>query len=419
MKKVGVAFLGLGEVGEGTYQILLQHREFFQRTQNIDLVVEGVLGCDRKRAQALGIPAEKIAANIAEIVCNAEVDVVVETTDSVAEARENVLYALNAGKTVVMSNRELLCKFYGDLQRAAKRHNAGLYYGAICAGIPAVRTLLDGVQSNAITEVMAIVNGAENDIFGIMAECGCGYEEAAEAAEKIGHGNTDPDGTQAAYQLAILASLAFHTRVPYTKVFRESAANLSAEDIYAGEELGYRLKPLAIAKQTAAGIEVRVHPAFVGMEHPLASVGGNGTAVHLTGDCFGGLLLAGNGAGAKSAGSAVVSDIIYAATHTESKDSAIKIAATTEKDVKFVSDFSSAYYFRITLADRVGAAAKVASVFSKYNISIESSGLHPSEEGATLILVTGETHEAAVKNAVTKISGSGIANVESVLRVAF
>lgn len=419
MKKIGVAILGLAGVGGETYEILTRHGEFYRRTQHVEIAVESMLEGDEALAAALGVPAEKIAANIAEVVCNADVDIVVVTVGGTTSAREYVLDALNAGKTVVTSNGELFCKFYSELDRAAKRHNAGLYYGAGCAGgLPVVRTLLDGVQSNEITSVAGVLGVAANEMLARM-ENGCTYEEARAAAGALGYGEAElaaaAEGYDAAYQLSILASLAFHVKVPLAKVFREGIAGISAEDIAGGREFGYRVRFLSVARQTPSGIEARVHPALVKAGGALAETE-RGAAVRLTGDGMGELLLLGKDAGKRTAGSAVVSDILYAAAHSEGKVSTLKTGVNAE-DIRFVSDFSGAYYFRITAAEPAGALAKLTALFAKYGIAVERIEQRGDGTGAEIFLITGGTHELAVKNAVTRLNASGVGKVECVLRI--
>lgn len=422
MKKVGVAILGLGVVGGGTYEILTKNREFYQRTQNVDIVVESVLELNRERALKLGVPAEKIMSNIAEVVCNPDVNIVVEVIGGIDAAREFVLAALNAGKTVVTSNKELFCKYSHELERAAKHQNAGLYFEASCVGgVPIIRTLLDGLQANNITSMMGIINGTTNYILTKMSNEGVSYEDALKEAQTLGYAEADPtadvEGFDAAYKLSILSSLAFHTKVPFSKVFREGITGVTKEVIADGKELGYRLKLLAIGKQTDSGIEVRVHPTFVRTEHPLAAVNDSFNAVYLTGDAVGDVMLYGRGAGALPTGSAIVSDIIYAATHAESRYSTFKNTANADKDVHFPSDFSSAYYLRIKVSDRTGVLAKIAALFAKYNISIEEMLQKGEGDTASVTIVTHETRELAVRNAVSKINALEVASVESVLRV--
>ncbi len=423
MKKVGVAILGLGVVGSGTYRILTENREFYQETQGVDFVVESVLEINKARALELGIPEEKIASNIAEVISNPDVNVVVEVIGGVGAARTFVLAALNAGKTVITSNKELFCKYSHELERVAKHQNAGLYFEASCVGgVPIIRTLLDGVQSNKISSMMGIINGTTNFILTKMINDGASYAEALQTAQQLGYAESDPtadvDGFDAAYKLSILASLAFHTKVPFSKVFREGIAQVSPEDIADGKELGYCLKLLAIGKRHGHHVEVRVHPTFVRKEHPLASVNDSYNAVFLTGDSVGDVMLYGRGAGALPTGSAIVSDIIYAATHADNRYSTFKNTATADKDIKFVSDFKSAYYLRFTVSDQTGVLSKIASIFGKHGISIFEVQQKKSDEGKmTLIIVTHETHELAVRSAVSKINALEVAAVESVIRV--
>ena len=425
MKKVGVAILGLGVVGGGTYQILTQHREFYQRTQDVDIVVESVLELNRERARSLGVPEEKIASNIAEIVSNPDVNIVVEVIGGIDAAREFVLAALNAGKTVVTSNKELFCKYSHELERAAKRQNAGLYFEASCVGgVPIIRTLLDGVQANVITSMMGIINGTTNYILSKMTGEGSSYEDCLKEAQRLGYAEANPtadvEGFDAAYKLSILSSLAFHTKVPFSKVFREGITGVSKEDIADGKTMGYVLKLLAIGKQSPEGIEVRVHPTFVRKDHPLAAVNDSFNAVYLTGDSVGDVMLYGRGAGALPTGSAIVSDIIYAATHSENKYSTFKNTANADKDVKFVSDFKSAYYMRLTVEDRAGILAKIASIFSKNGISIVEMVQKPARADGKvpLVLITHETKELSVRAAVAKIDAlEEVGHVDTVLRV--
>ena len=425
MKQVGVAILGLGVVGGGTYQILTEHREFYQRTQDVDIVVESVLELNRERARSLGVPEEKIASNIAEIVSNPDVNIVVEVIGGIDAAREFVLAALNAGKTVVTSNKELFCKYSHELERAAKRQNAGLYFEASCVGgVPIIRTLLDGVQANVITSMMGIINGTTNYILSKMTDEGSSYEDCLKEAQRLGYAEANPtadvEGFDAAYKLSILSSLAFHTKVPFSKVFREGITGVSKEDIADGKTMGYVLKLLAIGKQSHDGIEVRVHPTFVRKDHPLAAVNDSFNAVYLTGDSVGDVMLYGRGAGALPTGSAIVSDIIYAATHSENKYSTFKNTANADKDVKFVSDFKSAYYMRLTVEDKAGILAKIASIFSKNGISIVEMVQKPARADGKvpLVLITHETKELSVRSAVAKIDAlEEIAHVDTVLRV--
>ena len=425
MKTVGVAILGLGVVGSGTYRILTEHREFYRRTQDIDVNVECVLEINRERALALGIEPQKICGNIAEIVSNPNVDIVVEVIGGVEPAKSFVLAALHSGKTVVTSNKELFCKYWHELEKAAKRTNAGLYFEASCVGgVPVIRTLIDGMQANVVTSLTGIINGTTNYILTRMAKEGLDYRAALKEAQALGYAEKDPtadvEGYDAAYKLSILSSLAFHKKVPLEKIYREGISEISRQDIAYGEKPGYVLKLLAIGKNDGGNnIEVRVHPAFIRKDHPLASVGDSFNAVFLQGDSVGDIMLYGRGAGALPTGSAIVSDVIYAATHSENKYATFRNTQSAEPGVKFVTDFRSRYYIRLTVRDRVGILSKVAGIFSHYNISIVDFVQKGEEiENIPIILITHETGELSVRRAVEKIAQlDDVCEVNTVIRV--
>lgn len=424
-KKVGVAILGLGVVGGGTYRTLTEHKEFYLKTQQVEITVEAVLDKSAERLKELGVPEECIAKNIEEVLAHPGVDIVVETIGGIGVAKDFVTAALREGKTVVTSNKELICKFSHELERIAKRNRCGLYYEASCVGgVPIIRTLLDGVQANKIQSMMGIVNGTTNYILTKMTYEGADYADVLKEAQKLGYAEANPtadvDGYDSMYKLSILSSMAFHTKIPYTKIFREGISGISAKDIAYGRELGYTLKLLAIGKNSERGVEVRVHPTFIPNSHPLAGVNDSFNAVYLTGDAVDDVMLYGRGAGALPTASAVVSDVIYAATHSDVKYSTFKNTATAESDVKFISDFSSAYYIRLSVEDKAGVLAKISGIFAKYGISIVELTQKPRTEGETnvpLIVITHKTTENSVRNAVAKVNATEFGKVESVIRV--
>lgn len=424
MKSIGVAILGLGVVGSGTYKILRDHREFYRQTQDVDITVESVLEINKQKALALGIEESKISDNIAEVVSNPNVDIVVEVIGGIEPAKSFVLTALHSGKSVVTSNKELFCKYWHELERAAKRTNAGLYFEASCVGgVPIIRTLIDGLQANQIRTLKGIINGTTNYILTRMAREGLGYQEVLKDAQALGYAEANPaadvEGYDAAYKLSILSSLAFHKKVPLDKIYREGITAIGQKDIAYGKDLGYTLKLLAIGKNGENGIEARVHPAFVKNNHPLASVNDSFNAVYLQGDSVGDIMLYGRGAGDMPTGSAIVSDVIYAATHNDVKYSTFKNTAGAEKGVVFVNDFRSRYYIRFTAKDRAGVLAKVAGIFAKYNISIVDLIQKGDEQDhIPIVLVTHETSELSLRRAVDKIRAlEDVVEVNSVIRV--
>ena len=425
VKKVGIAILGLGVVGGGTYQTLVDHHDFYVKTQQVDLTVEMVLDKSTERLDSLGIPAEARAKSIEEVIANPAVDIVVETIGGVGAAKAFVTAALREGKTVVTSNKELICKHSHELEEIARRTGCGLYYEASCVGgVPIIRTLLDGVQANRIQKMMGIVNGTTNYILTKMANEGADYSETLKEAQRLGYAEfdstNDVEGFDSMYKLSILSSMAFHTKIPHANVFREGITNVSGKDIAFGKELGYTLKLLAIGKNTDKGIEVRVHPTFISSSHPLASVNDSFNAVYMTGDAVDDVMLYGRGAGALPTASAVVSDVIYAATHSDVKYSTFKNQETAEKTTKFITDFESGYYLRLSVADEVGVLAKMTSIFAKCNVSvveIAQKGRATEESRVPLIIITHKTRENSIKKAIEKINETDYAKVESFVRV--
>ncbi len=424
-KKVGVAILGLGVVGGGTYKTLVNHREFYLKTQNVDIVVESVLDKNLARLKELGVPDECIAGSIAEVVTNPAIDIVIETIGGVGIAKEFVTMALKEGKSVVTANKEMISKCSHELERIAKRNSCGLYYEASCVGgVPIIRTLLDGVQANHITEMMGIVNGTTNYILTKMTQDGADYADALKEAQALGYAEFNPtndvEGFDSTYKLSILSSMAFHTKVPYTKVYREGITSVTAQDIAIGREFGYALKLLAIGKNGEKGVEVRVHPTFIPVAHPLAGVNDAYNAVYLRGDALDDIMLYGKGAGAFPTASAVVSDVIYAATHSEIKYSTYKNNATAEGNVKFISDFSTAYYLRLSFEDEAGVLAKISSIFAKHGVSIveiTQKAKKAGENRVPLVVITHKTHEQAIKSVTAKINATDFAEVQSLIRV--
>lgn len=423
MKKVGVAILGLGVVGGGTYKILTEHREFYKKNHGVDIIVEGVLEKNRERAISLGIDEGKIASNIAEICSNSDIDIVVEAMGGIEPAKAFVLAALNSGKSVVTSNKELFCKYSYELEKVAKKNCCGLYYEATCVGgVPVIRALLDNLQGNEILSLTGIINGTTNYILSKMADCGASYGDVLKEAQKLGYAEADPtsdvEGYDSVYKLSILSSICFHTKVPYTEIYREGITDVDIVDIRYGKQLGYALKLLAIGKNGDNGIEVRVHPALIKSSHPLASVDDSYNAVYIIGDGVENVMLYGRGAGALPTGSAIVGDIIYCATHNGNNYSTFINTEKADPAVKFIKNFESEYYLRLSVKDKAGVLTKITSHFSKHSISISQVIQEKSENGQVpLIILTHTTSECGVKKTVDELNALGVADVVSIIRV--
>lgn len=424
MKKVGVAILGLGVVGGGTYKILADNKQYFKESQGLDITVETVLERNVERAKSLGIDESAVASSIEEVVSNPAVDVVVEVIGGIEPAKTFVLRALKSGKTVVTSNKELFAKHWPELEAQAKLTNAGLFFEASCVGgVPIIRTLQDGMQANKILSLKGIINGTTNYILTKMSSQGSSYEEALKEAQQLGYAEFNPtadvEGFDATYKLSILSSLAFNTKVGIENVHREGITSITKEDIFYGKEMGYALKLLAIGKNTPKGIEVRVHPTYVSLDNPIATVNDSFNAVHLVGDAVGEIMLYGRGAGALPTGSAIVSDIIFAAKHTQYYYAYFENTADGNKRTKFVSDFTSKYFIRLTVEDSAGVLSKISGTFGKYNLSIKEVKQYSGVNGKVpVVIVTHETNESIVNKTLDKIKAlECVCSVDSLIRL--
>ena len=290
-------------------------------------------------------------------------------------------------------------------------------------GVPVIRALLDNLQGNKILSMMGIIKGTTNYILSKMSREGASYEEVLKEAQKLGYAEANPvsdvEGYDATYKLSILSSLAFHTKIPHTKIYREGITGISVEDIEYGKQFGYVIKLLAIGKNGDNGIEVRVHPAFIPCDHPLASVNDSYNAVYITGDSVEDVMLYGRGAGALPTGSAIVGDVIYCATHTNYRYSTFTNTENAAPSTKFIENFESAYYIRLEANNRTGVLAKVTSIFSRCGINVAQMIQKDGEGDAVpVIFVTHQTKEHSVNKAVEEINAiPEIAKVSAVIRV--
>ncbi|MDR1940240.1 MAG: homoserine dehydrogenase [Clostridiales bacterium] len=424
MKKTGVALLGLGVVGSGTYKIIVGQREKIKKIYGIDLSVEHILERDKSKAEALGISPSIVSTDIENILKNDDIKIVAEFFGGIEPAKTFLIKCLLKGKSVVTSNKELVCKHFKELEHAAKKGGAGLYFEASCVGgVPIIRTLTDAMQANDIKEIKGIINGTTNYILSSMSNDGIDYADALKTAQRLGYAEADPtadtDGYDAAYKLSILSSLAYDKHIPLECVYREGINKITAEDIAIGKEFGMTLKLLGISKNTDGKIEARVHPAFIDDNHPLASVKGSFNAVHLAGSNVGDIMLYGRGAGDLPTGSAIVSDIIFAAGKTTHRRFGFVDERVKRSDL--ISDFSSEYYIRMRVKDKAGTLSKISGIFGKFGVSITTVLQTPPTDAngdASLIFITHMTKEKAISAAIETIKKSDcVGEVCNVIRV--
>lgn len=425
MKKIGVALLGLGTVGGGTYRILRKNHELFRKNEGLDINVLHVIERNMKRVEELGVDPAIVSENIDDVVNNPDISIVCEFFGGIEPAKTFLIKSLEAGKSIVTANKELFSKHWPELEAAAKRGKAGLYFEASCVGgVPVIRTICEGMQANTVLSIKGIVNGTTNYILSAMSKEGTSYADALKKAQELGYAEANPsadvDGFDATYKLSILSTLAYHKKVPVERIYREGISEISTEDIAIGGSLGYTLKLLAISKNRNGKIEARVHPAFIKNEHPLASVSGSFNAVHMVGDSVGDIMMYGRGAGDLPTGSAIVSDIVYCAKQTKHAYLPFKNDGSS-RDCDFITDFESKYYIRLTAIDKCGTLGKISTVFGKNRVGITTVLQKDTvgENGTTdIIFVTHDTFESAVRKALKEISSlEGVKSVDAVIRV--
>jgi len=423
VKQVKVALLGLGVVGSGTYRILQNKREYIANNDKVEIEVVKVLEKNQERLKELKIPKSMVAKSIDEIVEDKNIQIVAEFFGGIDPAKTFLIKCLKSGKSIVTANKEMLAKSWSELEKAAREGNAGIYFEASCVGgVPVIRALTESMQGNNIVSLKGIVNGTTNYILSRMIKEKVDYATCLKDAQKLGYAEANPsadvDGFDAMYKNSILSSLAYKKRVPIDMIYREGISNISLEDMEAGTDMGYTLKLLAISKCIDGKIEARVHPAFIPSEHPLAQVQGSFNALFMHGDNVDDVMLYGRGAGSFPTGSAIVSDIVYAATVTEHRRYAWEEVLDIDKN-DFEYNFISKYYVRILVDDNEGILSAIAAVFSKNKISIKSLVQKDSKKkNVSIVFITHETREKSMKNALDEISQLvGVESVAAVIRV--
>ena len=421
MKSVGIAILGFGTVGGGTYNILAERKERIKEEYGVDITVKAIYVRNPKKAIANGAPQELVTSNFDDIITNSSIDIVAECIGGIEPAKTFLIESLKAGKNIVTANKELFAKHWGELEKYAQETKAGMYFEATCGGgIPVIRTLTQAMQANTLLQIKGIINGTTNYILTRMSNEGASYADVLADAQALGFAEADPtadvEGYDASYKLSILSSLAFNRFLPVELIYREGISNVQAEDIAIGKQLGYTIKLLAIAKLIDGKIEARVHPVFLKNSHPLASVSGSFNGVFLVGDNVGDIMLYGRGAGSLPTGSAVVSDIVFCARQIEHARYAEISDVIKKQDI--ITDFTSDYYMRMTVLDIPGVLSQITSIFADNNISITSMRQDAGEGVVSIVLVTHKSSENNIRKAIKEIESlSEVQKVNSVIRV--
>jgi homoserine dehydrogenase len=424
-RPIQIGLLGVGTVGGGIARLLAQKSAAIAAEIGRGIVVRRALVRDVSRSRSFELPTGILTTDPAEVLDDPEIDVVVEVMGSITPAYDYVKRAIAARKHVVTANKDLMATHGVELLQLAKQHGVDVYFEAsVGGGIPLIGVFRQDLVANEVHEIHAIINGTTNYILTRMAQDGADYAPAVAEAQELGYAekpdpSNDVEGVDAAYKLAILASLAFRTHVAPDAIYREGITRLRAADFRYARELGYVIKLLAIGKRHNASnagdaggaggtsrVEVRVHPTLVPHTFLLADVNGVFNAVHVKGDLVGNVLFYGRGAGAEPTSSAVVSDVIDVAHNLNAGVSnRIPFHYAGALPVRAMSELETRYYVRLWVVDRPGVLAKIAQVFGDHRISIASciQKESDSEAGAAeLVIVTHRALEADMQAALTE-----------------
>ena len=425
MENVQIALLGLGTVGTGVYKVLKAQKEEISHKVGTEIQLKKILVRNTKKAAEKLDDPSVLTTEWKSILEDPEISVVVEVMGGIEPARSYILDALHAGKSVVTANKDLLASHGKELMDASAEAKVDLLFEAsVAGGIPIIRPLKECLAGNQISEVMGIVNGTTNFILTKMAEEGMEFQEALALATELGYAESDPtadiEGLDVARKMAILASIAFHSRVTFADVYTEGITKITATDIRYAKEMGCDIKLLGMAKNTPEGIETRVQPMLIPSTHPLASVRDSVNAVFVHGDAVDDTMFYGRGAGELPTASAVVGDILDAVRNMVFHCRG-RIGCTCYKEIpmKKMENVSSAYFLRMQVENRSGVLANIAGVFGNNNVSISQIIQKSKKKNrAEIVVITDEVKEKNFQDSLAVISGmSAVGEISSMIRV--
>lgn len=416
-----VALLGGGTVGGQVARLLVENARDLEERIGAPVELTAVVVRDDTHPRE-GVP-DALLTTDAEGVAASGVDIVVEVMGGLEPARALIVRAMSAGSSVVTANKALLAADGATLYEAAARYGVDLYFEAAVAGaIPLLRPLRESLAGDRITKVMGIVNGTTNYMLTKMDEESVAYSDAFEEAETLGYLEADPsldiDGHDAAAKAAILAELAFHTRVTLEDVYCEGISRVTAEDVRAARQMGFVIKLLAVAELTGDGVIVRVHPAMIPRSHPLAGVRGAFNAVFIQAESAGEVMFYGRGAGGVPTASAVMGDLVTAARNRVTGGRGPGESTYAQLPVLPVGAAQTRYYVNLSVTDKPGVLASIASAFAENGVSIQVVRQDGHGDEAGLVVRTHRASDAALRTTVEQLAGlDTVRRVLGVMRV--
>ncbi|HNX93321.1 MAG TPA: homoserine dehydrogenase, partial [Syntrophomonas sp.] len=378
-----------------------------------------------EKCYALGLQPEQVTSDFTEILNDETINIVVELMGGMEPAYSFIIEAMKKGKHIVSANKDLIAVKGKELFATAEENQVDFYFEAsVAGGIPIVYPLKQSLAGNRILEVIGILNGTTNYILSKMSRESCDYQDALQEAQQMGYAEADPsadvEGMDAARKIAILSSIAFNSRITLSDVYVEGITAITLRDIQYARDLGFTVKLLAIAKEVEGKVQIRVHPAFLPFNHPLAFVNDVYNAVFVKGDAVGEIMHYGRGAGSMPTASAVTGDIIeIGRSLLHHSNARIGCTCFEDKQILPISELNAEYYIRMTVADRPGVLAGIAGVFGNNHVSIaqvlQKTSLH---DRAELILITHMVKEKDMQDALTVLRGMSIVDqINNVVRL--
>lgn len=427
MKTAKIALLGLGNVGKGVWKILLENGEEIRKRSGYNVEIAKILVRDASKPRAVEVPDEVITTNFEDILNDDSIKIVVEVMGGIEPAKEYMMKAMSKKKHIVTANKMLLAN-HGDeiFQKADDEGVMFNYEASVAGGIPIIQGINEALTANKIRTLYGIINGTTNFILSKMELEGSKFEEVLKEAQDMGYAEADPtsdiEGYDAQYKLAILASLAFGTKIDIEKVYREGITKISDVDIEYAKNFGMVIKLLAIVKDVDNKLELRVHPTMIPETHPLANVYDSFNAVFINGNAVGDLMFYGRGAGELPTGSAVVGDIISILRSNFDTENPIPVVKNNlwNKQIASMNEIKSKYYIRATVLDKPGVLGDITAILGKNNVSLRSviqKGEH-KEAKVPLVLVTHYTEEIKIQKAIDEIKKlSAVSGIDNIIRI--
>ncbi|MBC2458080.1 homoserine dehydrogenase [Clostridium beijerinckii] len=427
MKKVKIALLGLGNVGRGVWMILNSNKEEIMKRCGYEVEIAKVLVRDKNKPRGIEISGELVTTDFNEILKDSSIKIVVEVMGGMEPAREYMLRCMENKKHIVTANKMLLATGGDELFEKADENGIMFSYEAsVAGGIPIIKGIDESLTANKIETLYGIVNGTTNYILSKMELEGADFDDVLKEAQEKGYAEADPtsdiEGYDAQYKLAILASLAFGSKIDVKNVYREGITKIEAVDMKYAKEFKMGIKLLAIAKETNGKVELRVHPTMIPKKHPLSNVYDSYNAVFIRGNAVGDLMFYGRGAGDLPTGSAVVSDIVSIVRNnveTENPNPVVK-NNLWEREILDMGSVESKFYIRATVLDESGVLGEITAILGKHNVSIRSVIQKGDEEDGqvTIVLVTHRTSEAQIDGAVEEITSlKSVYKIDNIIRI--